>query len=106
MSGLRRIPEMVPTLVSPRTGPVAPGTLVSGPLCTPLDTWARRAEVAALRPGDLVEIRNVGAYGLYASLIAFLGHPAPLEIVVDDGEVRDVSRVSQTRASVPLYEQE
>jgi diaminopimelate decarboxylase len=106
MSGLRRIPEMAPTLVGPRTGPVVPGTLVSGPLCTPLDTWARRADVAAVRPGDLVEIRNVGAYGLYASLIAFLGHPAPLEIVVDDGEVRDVSRVCQTRASVPLYGRE
>ncbi|MFM9368740.1 type III PLP-dependent enzyme [Streptomyces sp. Da 82-17] len=85
MSGLRRLPALNPHLV---TGP-APDreggleALVAGPLCTPLDTWARSARLPALRPGDVVAVPNVGAYGLSASLVAFLGHPLPVEAVVD-----------------------
>jgi diaminopimelate decarboxylase len=53
---------------------------VVGPLCSPLDYLGRGVTAPPLRPGDAVAIPNVGAYGLTASLIGFLGHPAPGEV--------------------------
>lgn len=98
MSGLRRLPPMVPELeVGLRGGETLHGAIVAGPLCTPLDTWARSADVPAVRPGDVVCVPNVGAYGLSASLLAFLGHPAPREVVVDGGEILEVSRLELVR---------
>ncbi|MGW5650293.1 type III PLP-dependent enzyme domain-containing protein [Streptomyces humi] len=107
MSGLRRLPVLAPHVVRAAAGPdPAPelDAIVVGPLCTPLDTWARGAKLPALRPGDLVAVPNVGAYGLYASLIGFLGHPLPVEAVVDSdrpGTAPVTTRVSLTRAPVP-----
>lgn len=93
MSGLRRLPPLVPSLIPAGRDPEVAGhanavdhetdAIVAGPLCTPLDTWARGVRLPRLEPGDRVAIPNVGAYGLYASLVAFLGHPLPAEVVVD-----------------------
>jgi diaminopimelate decarboxylase len=55
---------------------------VVGPLCTPLDVLAERMELAAADAGDLVVVFQSGAYGLSASPTAFLGHPAPAEVLV------------------------
>ncbi|MET0266188.1 MAG: pyridoxal-dependent decarboxylase, exosortase A system-associated [Duganella sp.] len=55
---------------------------VVGPLCTPLDLLADRLELARAEPGDLVVVFQSGAYGLSASPTGFLGHPAPLEVLV------------------------
>jgi diaminopimelate decarboxylase len=55
---------------------------VVGPLCTPLDLLADRAELAVADPGDLVAVLQSGAYGLTASPTAFLGHPPPVELLV------------------------
>jgi diaminopimelate decarboxylase len=55
---------------------------VVGPLCTPLDTLADRAELGRAEIGDLVVVFQSGAYGLTASPTAFLGHPAPVEVLV------------------------
>jgi diaminopimelate decarboxylase len=55
---------------------------VVGPLCTPLDLLADRMELAVAQPGDLVVIFQSGAYGASASPHGFLGHPAPLEVLV------------------------
>ena len=63
---------------------------VCGPLCTPLDTLARQAELAPARPGDLIAILQSGAYGLTASPVGFLGHPMPAEVLVDAGEARRI----------------
>ena len=63
----------------------APRTLVAnvvGPLCTPLDVLAERMTLADAQPGDLVVVFQSGAYGATASPQAFLGHPAPAEILV------------------------
>jgi diaminopimelate decarboxylase len=65
--------------------PTRRATLV-GPLCTPLDTLARQAELPDLRPGELVAILQSGAYGLTASPVGFLSHPTPAELIVDRGE--------------------
>lgn len=100
MSGLRRLPPLVPDVyavahdVGDRTLHKA---LITGPLCTPLDTWARSAELPEVRIGDVVQVRNVGAYGLTASLLGFLGHPAPQEVVVDGGRIASVSRLALVR---------
>lgn len=55
---------------------------VVGCLCTPLDRLAEKADLPPTRPGDLVAVFMAGAYGLTASPTAFLGHPAPREIIV------------------------
>jgi diaminopimelate decarboxylase len=55
---------------------------VVGPLCTPLDALATRMELGCAQIGDLVVVLQSGAYGLTASPTAFLGHPAPLEVLV------------------------
>ena len=61
-----------------------PGETVTvvGCLCTPLDLLADQASLPAAEVGDLVVIFQAGAYGLTASPTAFLGHPAPAEILV------------------------
>ncbi|MCF3103092.1 type III PLP-dependent enzyme [Streptomyces roseoverticillatus] len=111
MSGLRRLPALNPRLVPGAASGTDDGdrepaldALVAGPLCTPLDTWARSAKLPALKPGDLLAVPNVGAYGLSASLVAFLGHPLPAEAVIDSdhpGAAPDVTRINLTRATVP-----
>ena len=55
---------------------------VVGPLCTPLDLLADKMELAEANVGDLVVVFQSGAYGLTASPNAFLGHPAPREVLV------------------------
>jgi diaminopimelate decarboxylase len=96
MSGLRRLPPLNPHLVTPHDGDTAP-TIVTGPLCTPLDSWSRTAPLPPLEPGDLLMVPNVGAYGLSASLVAFLGQPAPVEVAVDGDRVVHLSRLALTR---------
>jgi len=60
---------------------------VAGPLCTPLDTLARRSDLPDLREGDLIAVLQSGAYGRTASPVGFLGHPAPAEILIDNGDI-------------------
>jgi diaminopimelate decarboxylase len=55
---------------------------VVGPLCTPLDLLADRAELDVAEVGDLVVVFQSGAYGLSASPRAFLGHPDAIEALV------------------------
>ncbi len=55
---------------------------VVGCLCTPLDLLADKTALPRSEVGDLVAIFQSGAYGLTASPTAFLGHPAPAEILV------------------------
>ena len=55
---------------------------VVGPLCTPLDLLADRMELAVAQSADLVVIYQSGAYGASASPHGFLGHPAPVEVLV------------------------
>jgi diaminopimelate decarboxylase len=55
---------------------------VVGPLCTPLDLLADRMQLAKADVGDLVVVFQSGAYGFSASPHLFLGHPAPLEVLI------------------------
>lgn len=55
---------------------------VVGCLCTPLDLLGDRVQLPTAAIDDLVVIFQQGAYGLTASPTAFLGHPAPAEVLV------------------------
>ena len=55
---------------------------VVGCLCTPLDLLGDKVELPSPRTGDLVVVFQAGAYGLTASPTAFLGHPAPAELLL------------------------
>jgi diaminopimelate decarboxylase len=61
-----------------------PRELVSvvGPLCTPLDILADSMELGQADVGDLIAVLQSGAYGFTASPHLFLGHPAPVEVLV------------------------
>lgn len=63
------------------------GTLatIGGPLCTPIDILASGVEVGSVEPGDLVAVFNSGAYGYSMSMLHFLSHPLPAEVVIDRG---------------------
>lgn len=97
MSGLGRIPRPVVSLhpLGNSYEGVDPITVdVVGPLCSPLDTLARNLKVPPLQPGDLVTIPNVGAYGISASLSAFLSRPTPIEITLREGKVEAVYQLN------------
>jgi diaminopimelate decarboxylase len=91
MAGLGRIPRSAVTFqnLSQQGGAEITADIV-GPLCTPLDSLARGVKMPSVAPGDLLAVPNVGAYGLTASLIGFLSHPAPTEIACLHGEVVQV----------------
>ena len=55
---------------------------VVGPLCTPLDILAERMELGSAHVGDLIAVLQSGAYGYTASPHLFLGHPAPVQVLV------------------------
>lgn len=92
MSGLGRLLPITVGVDAAPGEPTEPATLV-GPLCTPGDILGRNVDVPRLNPGDVVTIPNAGAYGMTASLVMFLGRPAPAEVVVHGGEVVSISRV-------------
>jgi diaminopimelate decarboxylase len=100
MSGLRRLPRVVPDLSVPALRPIVADCVLAGPLCTPLDTWSSGVCLPQLRPGDLVAVPNVGAYGLTASLVAFLGHPLAAEIVVDGPALVSATRLTVQRTDL------
>ena len=68
-------------LDAPETAPA----IISGPLCTPLDTLARHAELPELNAGEILAVLQSGAYGLSSSPVGFLSHPMPAEVLVRGG---------------------
>ncbi|MDJ1638184.1 type III PLP-dependent enzyme [Rhizobium rhizogenes] len=52
---------------------------LAGPLCTSFDLLARQIELSDVRVGDVLAIKNSGAYGLTASPFHFISHPKPRE---------------------------
>jgi len=73
-----------PVLVGNRVAPgiEAQAAFAVGPLCTPLDVLGDRMNLGHAREGDLIVVLQSGAYGLTASPTAFLGHPAPVEVLI------------------------
>lgn len=72
-----------PVVLGDRLGDAASTkATVVGCLCTPLDLLGDDIDLPDAEIGDLVVIFQAGAYGLTASPIGFLGHPAPSEVLV------------------------
>lgn len=69
----------------PQTPRATPGAgeqttyTLTGPLCTALDRVGT-AELAPLRPGDLLVFGQVGAYGFTQAMTHFLSHPVPEQV--------------------------
>ncbi len=82
MAGLGRIYRAVASIESLAgpDGELLQSVDVVGPTDYALDYVARDASVPRLKPGDVVAIPNVGAYGLTASLVAFAGLQPPIEV--------------------------
>lgn len=59
-------------------------TLV-GPTCTPIDVVHKGCYLPMLSVGDLIVIRDFGAYTASYSPIHFCGHPWPAEVLVVNG---------------------
>ena len=71
---------------------------IVGCLCTTLDRLANRIEIGSPAVGDVVAIKNSGAYGLTASPVYFLGHETPREILTQDGRsviIRERKEITQ-----------
>lgn len=65
---------------------------VTGPLCTPNDTVAKRAQLRSARVGDVLGVLLSGAYGPTASPTHFLSHGFPAEVLVSGNEVHLIRR--------------
>jgi diaminopimelate decarboxylase len=71
-------------MLSPSSRRPIPVT-VAGPLCSGLDVLATGAVMSPPSVGDLVGVLDVGAYGFTESMLFFLSHPMPAEVVARDG---------------------
>lgn len=60
----------------------AEAVTVVGCLCTPIDRLGDKVALPPVEEGDLIAIFLAGAYGASASPAAFLGHPAPRELLI------------------------
>jgi diaminopimelate decarboxylase len=76
--------------VSARSGIEIQYELV-GPICESADVIARDRILPPLEVGDLVAIRDAGAYGS-AMASNYNRHPLPAEVLVDNGEWRVIRR--------------
>jgi diaminopimelate decarboxylase len=97
-TGGRLLPTAMDVVGSPRDG--AGPAIVGGPLCTPLDSWGRAAKLSRARPGDVLMVPNVGAYGLTASVTGFLSHEWPVELGIRGDAVVAARQVRTTEVNL------
>jgi diaminopimelate decarboxylase len=76
--------------VVPRPGEAVPCDVV-GPICESTDRFARDRALAPVEVGDLVVIRDVGAYGAVLGS-TYLRRPLPPEALVDGGAWTTIRR--------------
>ncbi len=105
MAGLGRVPRAGVTIINLSRDVSAEPLMtadVVGPLCTPLDSLARGLKIPAVESGDLIGIPNVGAYGLTASLLAFLSHPPPIEVTHEKGHECEAWQLRHGHAQISV----
>jgi diaminopimelate decarboxylase len=90
--------------VVPRAGEPTPADIV-GPICESTDTLARDRLLPPVEPGDLLIIRDVGAYGAVMGF-TYLRRPLPPEVLVDKGTWRVIRRRQTIDDLLALEEQE
>ena len=64
---------------------------VVGPVCETADALAHDRELEAVEPGELLAVRDAGAYGA-AMASNYNMRPRPAEVMIEDGQVRLVRR--------------
>jgi diaminopimelate decarboxylase len=64
---------------------------VVGPVCETSDFLARRRELERPEPGDLLAVRDAGAYG-FAMSSSYNMRPRAAEVLVEDGRLRLIRR--------------
>ncbi len=64
---------------------------IVGPVCESTDTFARDRELPHVEVGDLMVVRDVGAYGAVMAS-TYLRRPLPPEVLVDAGQWRIIRR--------------
>jgi diaminopimelate decarboxylase len=64
---------------------------IVGPVCESTDTFARDRDLPPLEVGDLVMVRDVGAYGAVMGS-TYLRRPLPPEVLVESGRWRIIRR--------------
>jgi len=78
------------------------GCEVVGPICEAADVLARGRYLPELKPGDLLAVGDVGAYGM-SMASNYNAHPRPAEVIVDGGEARLIRR-RETYADLVAHE--
>ncbi|SDJ09717.1 hypothetical protein [Aliiruegeria lutimaris] len=76
--------------------------LLAGPLCTSIDTLARRITLPPLHKGDRIAVLMSGAYGLTASPDGFISHPAAREYLWTGAELQDITTTRRAEADAML----
>ncbi len=76
--------------VQPRAGATMIADIV-GPICESTDTFARDRELPPVEVGDLMTVRDVGAYGSAMGSM-YLRRPLPPEVLVDERSWRVIRR--------------
>lgn len=61
---------------------------VTGSLCTPLDVFAKNVYLPRLCIGDFIMFKNAGAYGYSMSMLNFISHNLPLQIIHRGGRLQ------------------
>ena len=88
MSSINRLPKLNPEIIILDRKTKKKETInIVGPLCTPLDFWTRSAYTNKLNVNDIIYIPNVSSYGLSASLILFLSHDIPDEVLILNNKI-------------------
>ena len=88
MSSINRLPKLDPEIVLINRKEKKKETFdIVGPLCTPLDFWSRSALSYKLKINDVLFVPNVSSYGLSASLVLFLSHDIPNELLLLNNKI-------------------
>ena len=88
MSSINRLPRLDPEIIIINRKTKKKETFdIVGPLCTPLDFWSKSMLSYQLKINDLIFIPNVSSYGLSASLILFLSHDIPDELLILNNKI-------------------
>jgi diaminopimelate decarboxylase len=90
--------NIVHKIGQPETGKV----IVTGKLCTSIDTLAENLSLPEVEPGDVIGIYKTGAYGYSASLSLFLSHPSPLEVIAQQGRTSVIREKSSDNDFIRL----
>ena len=80
---------MISLIISGKSkGPIQMYTVVDvvGPICETGDFLARDRTMPLPRPGEILAVRNTGAYG-FAMASNYNARPRPAEVMVDGDEV-------------------